>query len=432
MAASMQDQGPQENGVMVPMDENLPYFGPATRAAYDPKDWAVTTTRASASDPTPSQRKRTTGMPVFLTCRLQQDRHCLGPLMMILHEIPSARNFFLLLEGASQSYGNSREWWRGDRILATNQTDDMWTPDYQDVSLVDELQRLTAFLDLTDRTYGTADSLGENQMVKSAWGDVVVRFYESIYNCSNSQELSRMWTTVKVENTSGESRPQEFAILDFRIPDGTPEVFCNIYSQWDSLFWINQEDGTQGWESRQDDELTQIASIQTPAQVMTMRVTTEGPRIDVPEILYIDRYLESNVQTARTMQRKMFKMWAAIDAVVRKESDASQWTAPDSFKPVDKSVLAKRIIERSENEIWQIRANALWRMHEESAHTEDPLPYLPDELNHLAQLDEDEDKAVKHHEASIGLAKLKLANIDRKLARKSHDPCPRKTELIFL
>lgn len=417
------------------LDTNQSYFGPANRTDYEEKKWAMVLTSTKSFDPPPSQRKHNSKTPVFLVCRLEQDKkHRLGPLLMILHEIPAARNFFLLLEGSSQFYGNHKDWWKGEQILAKSEISESWASGYQDVNLVDELQRLVAFLDQTDRSYGTADSLCENQLIKSAWGDPILRFYESLYNCSNSHELPRMWTTVKIDNTSGESRPQEFAILDFRIPEDTQEVLRSLYSQWDYLFWIHQENGWQGWEGRQDETPSQIASIQIPAQIMTMRIQVDGtgPAIEVPEVLYIDRYLESNIENARSLQHTMFRIWSASDTAKEKEIKISQWKNPETGQMVDKTELAKKIIQRSEDEIWQIRANALWRMYEQSVDTDEQIPYLPDEMNHLAQLDADEDRAVKHFEAKIGLAKARLAKIDRKLARKFMRSRSLRRQLTFL
>lgn len=429
IAASLQEQGlttataPQESGVLAATnDMNRQYFGPANRPNYDEKSWAMVRTTAKSFDPPPSQRKREMKVPVFLLCRLEQQRkHRLGPLLMVLHAIPAARNFFLLLDGSSPSYGDHKEWWKGEHIFAKAQNPAAWAAEYQDISLVDELQRLVAFLDQTDRSYGTADSLCETHLIKSTWGgDQILTFYECLYGCASPQQLPRLWTFVKIENTSGETRPQEFAILDFRIPEDTLDVLRNLHSQWDNLFWIHQENGWPGWQGRQDEKLPQIASIQTPAQIMTMRIQVDGTgsAFEVPEILYIDRYLESNVDKARTMQHTMFRMWRACDVAREKEIAVSQWKDPATGQVVDRTQLAKKVIKRSEDEIWRIRSNALWRLHEESIGTEAQIPFLPDELNHLAQLNEDEDKAVKHFQAKIGLAEATLARIDRKLASK--------------
>lgn len=339
--------------------------------------------------------------------------------MMLLHEIPAARNFFLLLEGAHQSYGSNNQWWRGEVIRPnTDAISDSWGS--QDVVLVDELQRLVAFLDNTDRSYGTADGLCLTTFLKEVTWDPTVRFYETLYNSSNSQELQRMWTNVKLESSDVEPRPQEFAVLEFRVPNQTADFLRNLYSQWDMLFWLNHENA---WLKSPDEEMGQIAFIQVPSQVMTIRVACDGLPIEIPEVLYIDRYLESNVDVARVMQAKMLRMWRAIEAANEKENAIAKWQDPQTWQYHDKRDMSRNIIKQSEDQIWQIRANALWRMHEMSVDTNESIPYLPNELCHIAELNDEEDKAIKHFEAEIELAKLKLQNIDQKLASEYNGSC---------
>lgn len=420
---------PQESGIIAAGSVPMQQFGPANRPHYEEDEWAVVKASKTSEDPPAPARQRENDVPVFLACRSPQrdQKHRLGPLMMMMHEIPAARNFFLLLQGASMSYGNNKEWWRGSNITTMGANDQIWGNDAAGVSLVDELQRLIAFLGETDRAYGTADSLVANHLIRNAWGDPTVKFYESLYNSSASQELIRMWTKVKVEDSAlDESRPQEFAILEFKITNDTLDVFRSLYSQWDCLFWLQQENG---WEDRQNGGLSQIASIQVPAQVMTMRISTDGLPIEVPEVLYIDRYLESNVEAARVMQNKMFHMWQAIDKASEYESKHSQWTNPKTGQSIDRVKLNRAVIDKSEVQIWRIRADALWRMHEKSVGTEDEIPYLPDELNHLAELNEEEQKAVRHFEAEIALAKLAMAKVDKKLARTCKSSSLRRISL---
>ncbi|KAF3771263.1 hypothetical protein M406DRAFT_349622 [Cryphonectria parasitica EP155] len=396
---------PQESGV-VAGDTSLQQFGPANRPHYEQDQWAVVLASKMAEDPSALARKRDRNVPVYLACRFQQSaqKHRLGPLMMLLHDIPAARNFFLLLEGAPRSYGHDKDWWKGTNIISPQASGQDWGGDVPGVSLVDELQRLIAFLDETDRAYGTADSLCANYLIKDTWGDPTIKFYESLYNSSNSQEYSRMWTKVRVDDSiADESRTQEFAILEVRVPNDTPEVFCNLYKN--------------NWSGSQNDGLSQIASIQTPAQVLTVRISTDGLPIEVPEVVYIDRYLESNVEAARVMQDKIFRMWKAIDLAKERELQHTLWTNSQTGQVVDKTKISKTTIDRTETLIWRIRATALWRMHEKSIGTDEKIPYLPDELSHLAELDEDEQKAVRHYEATIALAKLDLATVDQKLAR---------------
>lgn len=405
---------PQESGVTDAMD-SVPRFGPATRDNYENDQWSMIRVQPQPSDPPPSARKRLSEAPVFLTCRQNNAlhrRHRLGPLMMILHEIPTTRNFFLLLEGSSQSYGNNNQWWRGEAIRSNVEiSSEGWAAN--DVLLVDELKRLVAFLDNTDRSYGTADGLCLTTSLKEVAWDPIVRFYESLFNASNAQEIPRMWTNVRIESSELGTRPQEFAILEFRVPNDIPDFLRNLYGQWDWIFWLNHENALSKCP---DEDVDQIASIQVPSQVLTIRVTTEGPQIEMPEALYIDRYLEANLEMARAMQRKTLRMWRAIELAEERENAVTKWQDPQNWRIRDRQAMSQHVIKQSEDQIWQIRASALWRMYEKSVGTDEYIPYLPNELNHIAELNEEECKAVKHFEAEIELAKLRLREIDHKLA----------------
>lgn len=416
---------PQESGITAATENlhELPFFGPATHNHHKEDEWAMIRAASKSVDPPPAGRKRETGVPGFLVCRSTSDRrHPLGPLMMMLHEISSARNFFLLLEGASEKYGSDNGWWRGEHIVTIGHGGYPST----DVSLVDEAQRLIAFLDKGDRSYGTADSLLANPLMRSGWGDPTVKFFESLYNCSATSELPRMWTTVKVDS-AGDIRPQEFAILEFRVQNDMPEAMCNLYSQWDSLFWI-QHDGND-WQDDPDKELT-IASIEVPAKVMTMRVTTDGTRIEIPQVLHIDRYLDGNIETARSMQDQMFRMWKAIGKARKMETELTQ-VKNKAGEKADRRDVLRKLITRSEGLIWQIQARALWRMHQEKFGTEDQIPYLPDQLIHLAEPNGEEQEEIAQLEAEIKGCKQRLAQIEQKLARKCGMTLISNQTLIF-
>lgn len=413
-------------------DTSLPFFGPANRETYQDDQWAMVRVDKEASDPPPSARKRDPSAPAFLLCRQQgAQRHRLGPLMMIKHDIPAARNFFLSLDAFDppSSYGHNNAWWKGDPILVTNSesTEDLpeaWSNDYRSVKLEDEIQRLMAFLDATQRSYGTADSMCESPLMKSTWGDPVVQFYQNLYLKAGSQIVrSTMWTLVRFESGADEvpapmtPPTSEFGIIEFRVPNELSDVLHSLYSSWDALFWINQESELSGFPH---EESERTAYMENPAEVLTMRIKLENHRIEIPETFYIDRYLEKNLGTARILKSQMFQIWQALAKSKDAEDKITKWKDPtDVWKEYDKIALTKKVIAKVENQIWKVRANALWRKHEQSVGTEDEIPYLPTELNHLAELDEEEDKTVKVFESQIDLARRKLENIDQQLARKS-------------
>lgn len=431
-AAATRGATPQESGV-ISTDPSLPFFGPANRETYQDDQWAMVRVNKEASDPPPSARKRDPSAPVFLLCRQQgAQRHRLGPLMMIKHDIPAARNFFLSLDAFDPpvSYGHNNSWWKGDPILCANSesTEDLpetWSNDYRSVKLEDEIQRLMAFLDATQRSYGTADSMCESPMMKSTWGDPVVQFYQNLYLKAGSQIVrSTMWTLVRFESGADEvpepmtPPTSEFGILEFRVPNELSDVLHSLYSSWDALFWINQESELSGFPQ---EESERTAYMENPAEVLTMRIKLEDHRIEIPETFYIDRYLEKNLGTARILKSQMFQIWQALAKSKEAENKITKWKDPtDTWKEYDRIALTKKVIANVENQIWKVRANALWRKHEQSVGTDNEIPYLPTELNHLAELNEEEDKTVKIFESQIDLAKRKLEKIDEQLARKSH------------
>ncbi|KAK7698951.1 hypothetical protein SLS64_012006 [Diaporthe eres] len=428
-AAATRGATPQESGV-ISADTSLPFFGPANRETYQDDQWAMVRVDKEASDPPPSARKRDPSAPAFLLCRQQgAQRHRLGPLMMIKHDIPAARNFFLSLDAFDPpvSYGHNNSWWKGDPIFCTNSesTEDLpeaWSNDYRSVKLEDEIQRLMAFLDSTQRSYGTADSMCESPLMKSTWGDPVVQFYQNLYLKAGSQIVrSTMWTLVRFESGTDEvpapmtPPTSEFGIIEFRVPNELSDVLHSLYSSWDALFWINQESELSGFPH---EESERTAYMENPAEVLTMRIKLEDHRIEIPETFYIDRYLEKNLGTARILKSQMFQIWQALAKSKEAENKITKWKDPaDVWKEYDKITLTKKVIAKVENQIWKVRANALWRKHEQSVGTEDEIPYLPTELNHLAELNEEEDKTVKVFESQIDLARRKLENIDQQLAR---------------
>ncbi|CAN8095893.1 unnamed protein product [Discula destructiva] len=408
---SMGTSTPQDSGIATTWDDfqqQSPVFGPATRDDHKVDEWAMVRASKTPDDPPPSGRKRQTGYPVFLRCRKDQAQmHGLGPLIMLLHKIPAARNFFLSLDGdeASGLYGSNAGWWRGECISARPSEGSQGA-----VSLLDELKRLMAFLDAGDRSYGTADSVLATKLMNGTWGDPTARFFESLYNFTDIPELRRMWTSITLD-TDDEARDQEFAILNFTVQQDMPEQMRSLYSQWDHLFWI-QPDGNS--LSGPEDKPSTIAYIRKPANVITMRVATDGFSIEIPEILYIDRYLESNIEIARSMRDQMFFTRRSLGKYQSRVERLTQMRTKTGHTADLRHVL-RRLIMRSEGLIRQVRATALWQKHEESIGTDRYFPYLPEQLVHLideVELSDAQKEEVTQLETEARALKLKLARIE--------------------
>lgn len=134
-------------------------FGPANRLHYDPSQWAVVpTTTEIISDALPSQRQREAGQPAIL--KPSPNFNYLPALIPILHSIPQFRNALLSPGVVDADYWTGEDWWRGvaspsARII--DQTKGL--AETYGLDILHEAQRLMAFLDNTDRIYGSVDAL---------------------------------------------------------------------------------------------------------------------------------------------------------------------------------------------------------------------------------------------------------------------------------
>lgn len=420
LAASLQDsstpQEPQQTGITSAPEtlQPSPFFGPTNRNDHNVDEWAMVRASPPPMDCLPSARKREPGQPVFLRCRTLQQIHRLGPFIMLLHSVPTARNFFLLLnqDEDSNTLGSNNGWWRGENIFALTST-----KDDPKVSRTDELKRLVAFLDISDRSYGTADPLNYRLSLDN-FSEPIIRLFESLYNHVPRGEQSRLWTSVKTD-TAGEIVRQDFGVLDFPVDPNTPEARRTLYGLWDRAFWICPDlNSMTGYENT----VPSFAYIDKPAKVMTMRITSAGIPIEIPEVLFIDRYLEKNVEKTRSIRDQMAVMWIALGKYTTSVQKLTQVTSKTG-RTADNRVVLRRLIQRSRWAIRQVRARALWRNHVQQLITgEPPISYLPAELNHLVdevQLDEAEQEEVKQLEIEIQQAQARLARIERMVARKS-------------
>ena len=431
LAASRAESGvasPQETGV-VNADTSKPAFGPANRDDYDQNQWAMVPVHQEAPEPPPSSRKREPGVPAFLRCRKTGfDKHRLGTLLTILHEIPAARNVLLNSGNPAASYGHSNAWWKGQAIvpphiqLARERGELSWIDD-ADPDFSEELHRLMAFLDSTDRSYGTADVLAGLKIVGGDWGgaDYEPSFLRVLKETNGNDKTRPLWTYVKVVSLqdapdSDSESVDEYGMLDLKVPDGQPESVNNLYDLWDLLYWIDP-----GTSDDVDEEPSRMAYITDAPEVLTMRINGAVSSIDIPETFYLDRYMESNKWKAAAIQTKTCRVHKALAQAKQIEDRITKWTNPRDGKEWDRSVLLKKVIERDEKSIWRVKARALWRKHEQCSGTENEFPYLPNlstQLEHLAELNEEEEVALDHYKAHIELNKVKLADIDAKLKRK--------------
>jgi hypothetical protein len=362
MAISRAEAGlpPQETGIIDSggNDVTAKSFGPATRAEYEKDQWAMVPIKAdtapTATELTPSARKRTPPAPAFL--RTTKD-HRLGAIVTILHAIPKVRNLLLSCGPVSRTYGHNSEWWTGQTILSPELLEmlsrDEWAttakPDFYE-----ELHRLIAFLDNTDRAYGSIDNLAQTNVIDPShfWSgpdfeDQFFSFLKGQYDEDARLDSKLFISTAKTarvildktpqggaqgmadgvvdgdgaqvvddadmaDSDSSSDNSQEFPFLDITLEAGQNAWVKSLYDALDGVFW-NQALTDKMNQFKLDDSC-RFAYLTDVSQVFTIRINGEGlcQPCDIPAVLFMDRYMESRKDTAMICQDYIHRMRSVL------------------------------------------------------------------------------------------------------------------------
>lgn len=298
----------QQTGVTGP-STSATYFGPANRGEYDPSQWtmvpSVEAEIPQASQVAASRRKRGSEVPAFLVEGPSEfGSHRLGALLTILHGIPLVRNLILEAGGPFTSYGHNSQWWKGQQIippqvlarLSTGDADPAQLP--EGVNFEEELHRLMAFLDSTERSYGTVSVLAH--LVPQAWASIERQFYDHFTN-RNPAENSPFYSRVaigKAQSEDDETEQENFCVLESQ---STKNTFANIrtlYELIDHIMWGD----LLNWQESFDE--ARMAMFQDMGDILTIDLTGEGPpkSIEIPEEFYPERWLENRKDEAWQIQ----------------------------------------------------------------------------------------------------------------------------------
>ncbi|KAI1802939.1 hypothetical protein F4811DRAFT_526987 [Daldinia bambusicola] len=321
----------QEAGI-VDNEPNLKYFGPANRPEYDTEQWAMVPTKATVdpvtADPPPSRRKRDPDAPAFLR---QTKDHRVGFMLSIYHKIPVVRNILLQCGNPAKNYGHNSEWWKGQPILkhehltAMAKGESIWG-DEAHPEFTEELHRLMAFLDKTERSYGTVDGLIDTKAIDPSFGswmpDVEDKLIEAIKEESPNNPacdldpLITMGTILSCAPVQSEESPSEsdvdgwgdeerdtpFLFLDLQLDHEQYQWVNTFYDALDNLLWTHALSLDHPFP-----EDSNYAVLSKPAEVMTVRLGGTGlvKPCEMPAILYVDRYMKDRKDLALKFQSYM-------------------------------------------------------------------------------------------------------------------------------
>ncbi|RAR14296.1 ubiquitin interaction motif protein [Stemphylium lycopersici] len=284
--APMQSIEDQEMGVI----GSNPNFGPATRENYDTSSWALVPTATEIiADPIPSQRKREEGQPAIL--KPSSNFNYLSSLIPILHSIPLFRNELLCPGVLNDDYWVGDDWWKGSPTeTARIFEDSMGRSEAHGLEILHEAQRLMAFLDNTDRIYGSVNALlqteawTEAQSVVDDPDDDLLKFlvmwgFALQSNVPDVELNGLLRSTVNVAGCIQES----FA-LDTTVTRDQSRPDFSLYDVLDDTLFSSAMGS---------------AHLRDTSNVLIIRLTSSNTEASdlgcrVPATLYIDRYLEKN------------------------------------------------------------------------------------------------------------------------------------------
>ncbi|RDW74370.1 uncharacterized protein DSM5745_07032 [Aspergillus mulundensis] len=346
-----QNLGQQETGVTT-TNQN---FGRATRDHYEQDDWAMTLFNSSAREivisPDPVDRKKQPAEPAFI--RPTRESLHLSGLITILHSIPLAREALLLRNKVLSDYGKNAQWWDGQpiylpKIVTIHEAQDGDT-DWDDI--LHESQRLIAFLDSTNRAFGSIDTLAGLKQLETYDSDKVIgTFLESWQGSAVTADPGNPLATVfssmayrrppKRDDSSAtgqdtwideEPTEKEFFTLE---PYPAPAHGQTLYDVLDEMIWAD----TPGAAELDDVWLEHVADILT-VQLSSVDAA-KAVDVKIPATFYPDRYLANCREIAREYRLQRLQI---REDVVRLQGLMDRISAPGSAK----GVTSREVLEKA-------------------------------------------------------------------------------------
>ncbi|KAI9818461.1 MAG: hypothetical protein M1827_000520 [Pycnora praestabilis] len=290
----------QETGVTGPTE-----FGPANREHYETNKWAMTLPGSSTHEiylsPEPVHRRREDHEPAFI--RPSTSLKYLGALITILHAIPLAREALLFTPHTLPEYGQDNEWWEGSpvkvpRIVTIGEENHQ--TDWHEI--IYETQRLIAFLDMTDRAYGSVDVLANLDNLKDQGPDNVTGNFLKLWQTAATRaapnsDLTNIFRSVGLKN-SEEVEWLPFWCLEVNVDSEITDKNQTLYDALDEIIWADDY----------DEPSLEETYLEAIGEVFTLRINRQsignGLGIRIPSVWYPDRYLKACKGLATDMRIK--------------------------------------------------------------------------------------------------------------------------------
>lgn len=336
----------QQEGGVIKGDGTEKKFGPANKDHYEQNQWAMVRT-SPANEVVPDvdveHRNNVPGDPRLL--KHLPDGDYLANFLTICHAIAGAREAMLMRRLVRTSYGQDPDWWRGHQISmprvvhVENGTPGEPDPDKYD-ELITEVQRLMAFLDVSERSYASPGALTQAEMIKNTSPSstksktLLELFIEQWTFAATTKigEMSGFFTTYTANVDNVRSR-FPFTDLTTDAPEGEKTDLSELM---DGMFWGTDTDDMDA----SDNHVVQ------PAEILVMRLRQTRAeatqlRVEVPAEFHMDKYLEENLDATIDARRQIAKGRTRIKKIGEVEKKLTTWKHPKKNEDIDPRVLLK-------------------------------------------------------------------------------------------
>lgn len=348
----------QETGTIAPNGTEKK-FGPATREEHNQRDWALVPYQSNAQEvvPDPPIDERMQGKalpggepeplwyPRFL--KHSPDGDYTPNLITILHAIPKVREAFLLRSEEKTDYGFHQDWWQGSSIpkprivsIADGSAADPDTDRYDE--FIQELQRLTAFLDASTRMYASIGALTQTDMIKNSnpantrSGTLAELFLQSWTKAALSkvdedskEQIQSIFNTVVGTNSRDGMLSPNLTLVDMS-NNSSEGGKKDLWELMDNLLWNTDPD---------DDEMADNY-IERPAEVIVMRLQQKNRSntkldVEVPASFHMDKYLHENIAATRQLRQHMAQGKRRLNKIEQVEKKLKNWQHPTKSSQID-------------------------------------------------------------------------------------------------
>lgn len=381
-------------------------FGPANRneAEYDHDEWAlvrsgtIRTTEVFNDPDDPADRRREEGTPAFLKPAPDDSR--LGALLTMFHEIPILRELLLRRDHSATEYGYDNEWWTNGKIevpqlLIDPQLEgDLMEGVSQSHDLTEELQRIMAFLDKTERSYGSVENVVRLILEKYPGTDAIVTFFEEWEETWDDAARNRFLSVAF--QPLARPLPEQFMFLP--VGESIVQESENLYDCLDSLLWPSDWPEA-GIELEQSPYLGQLGE----AVCFQLRGKKQSKSMDIPMVWYPDRYLALNREAALEIRRQQNEIRQKIAKMDVLKNKLATFTKNGKSHKVRDLIFASLTHDNRENPLTEdhIQAEPETKIEEEDPEKQAALNHLSEQLQQtmanidkkLASLEKEKEKA---------------------------------------